>query len=523
MFRAIIIDDEQHICNLIKMLGDWNSLSIEITGTFYDAEDAFQFILTEKPDIIITDIKMPVYDGLELIRLTRAADIDSAFIIISGYRHFEYAHQAMQFGIVDYLLKPVNAEELNNTLKKICQNLSGLQARASEKLTYNLMMAERRHIHHQTLLKDLSRHTLTADSLEAFNAAYSTSFQYERFRILLMNTSVPQLHISNQSFQNKIADLLQGVFTGETMAFSIPDSRGIFCLINYPPSRSVTIFDDISRFYNNCAALTDIYGSFDLSAGVGDEAVSLSSLETSYLTSIDYERLKLILGWNRIISQLSSSFKADGPIMCPDKSLKNLQLYLECFNTDGIIQWFETLQIQLQEQTFPDIHELYQIRDQILKLMETLFADDADTAELTIQTNCARTIPEFILKLRKYILFIVSEAVSARNELELLPIRQAKEYIKTNYMKSITLEDVAEFVTYNPSYFSTSFKKHTGQTFSDYLTEVRITEAKHLLKTSQLSIIEIAECTGYHDSKYFRKIFKKLTGIKPSDYRKLYL
>lgn len=524
MFQAIIIDDEPKICNLIQMLGDWNTLSVEIIATFCDSEDALQFILTHKPDIVITDIKMPVYDGLELIEHTRSAGIHCAFIIISGYRHFEYAHKAMQFGIVDYLLKPLNEEELNKTLAKICQNLISKKMENDKETTYHNLLAEKHHNQRSTLLKDLDKNNLKAEELSAFNTAYSTDCIYENFRVLLLNTSLPQLHISNSSFQSKIEDIAQLVFAERTFAFTISDSRGIFCFINYSSLKSNTISNDISRFFNHIGALSDIYGSFALSLGVGNEVPSLLFLRESYLNAIVYEKTKLVLGWNRILSYLPDCLNTCGESSSAvsGKELKNLQIYLEALNTDNIKLWFDTWRTALAKYEFPDIPALYQTREKILAVVAQLFPELSDNNEIKIQTNCARNVPDFIGKLQKYILSAVESRIIENTQLELLPIRQAKEYIKSCYYMPITLEEVAAVIKYNPSYFSTVFKKHTGQNFSEYLIEVRIEEAKHLLRTSQLNIIEISEKIGYSDSKYFRKLFKKLTGIKPSDYRKLY-
>lgn len=522
MYRAIIIDDEPKICNLIQMVGNWNALSIEVTATFCDSEDALAFILSQRPDIIITDIKMPVYDGLELIRMTREAGIDSAFIIISGYRHFEYAHQAMQFGIVDYLLKPVDQDELNATLGKICRNLTARRDEDIEKAVYNSLLAEKRQRQHYMLLKDLSQHKLAVENLTAFNAAYLTEFAHDCFRVLLLNTSIPQLHLSNASFQSKIESIALQTFTEHASVITVPASMGIFCFINYPASKSAVIFDDISRFFYSCTALSDIYGSFALSMGAGNEAASLSLLENSYLKAIEYEQAKLVLGWNRILSYLPESFAAPKPALVTDKELKNLHIYLNSLNPDGILQWFLHWQQQLAKDSFPDLKELYGNRDKILDFINMGFSDSEESESILMQTNCARNISDFITKLQNYVLTVVNAKITENSQIESLPIRQAKEYIKTHFHMSVTLEEVAEVVGYNPAYFSSSFKKYTGQNFSEYLTEVRIEEAKHLLKTSQLGIAEISEQAGYSDCKYFRKIFKKTVGIKPNDYRKLY-
>ena len=225
---------KKKICRLIEMLGDWDRLGIEICGVFYDGEDALEYILADAPDIVITDIKMPVYDGLELIEKTREAGIDSSFVIISGYRHFEYAYRSMQFGIVDYLLKPVDSENLNHTLEKICRNLESRRVEELEKADYRTLLREKTVQSHQRLLGDLKEGHVSGDTLDAFNSHYLTDFAPGRFRVLLLHTSLPQLHLSSSSFLSHAEEIAQDVFGTRGRTLTLQNPYGIFCLLNYP-------------------------------------------------------------------------------------------------------------------------------------------------------------------------------------------------------------------------------------------------------------------------------------------------
>ena len=119
MYKLLISDDENRICKLIKNLIDWDSLGIEITGMANDGMTAYHMAQETKPDIIITDIKMPDVDGLELIKMIRELGLEVDFIIISGYRQFDYAQQAIRYGVEDYIVKPINEKELISIVEKI--------------------------------------------------------------------------------------------------------------------------------------------------------------------------------------------------------------------------------------------------------------------------------------------------------------------------------------------------------------------------------------------------------------------
>ncbi len=522
MYSAIIVDDEEKICKLIQMLGNWEELSIEITGIFCNGEDALEKILTDQPDIVITDIKMPVYDGLELIEKTRDAGIESSFIIISGYRHFEYAYRSMQFGIVDYLLKPVNKDDLNHTLKKVCQNLKLRQEAEHEKSVYQALLREKQVQRNFALLSDLETASIAKNTLAEFNSHYQTSFSFPHFRVLLLNTTLPQLHLSNASFQNHVEDIARQLFSDDCSALALQNFHGIFCLVNYSHSKSLVIHDQISRFFNTLCSLTDIFGVFSLSLGAGGETDNLSQLPQSYQQAVSYVQAKLTLGWDKIISYLPDQLSSCPEHLVGEKELKSLRNCLDLHNIVSIQQWFEDWKSDLSKYPVLNPAALYAARGKILDIITNHFPDIAETDDIIMWTDCAKNLPDFITKLQDFTSSVVAQKLAELNAAEVLPIRQAKEYIAQFYANPITLEEIARHVNYNPAYFSAAFKKHTGQNFSDYLTEFRIDKAKELLRTTQLSVIEISRQVGYNDNKYFRKLFKKVTGIKPSDYKKLY-
>ena len=127
MWKVIIADDEKLICRLVQALVDWNSLGMEIVGTAENGPEALEFVKNLKPDILITDIRMPGCDGLELIKQTRSLSPDMEIVIISGYAHFEYAQTAISYGVGNYLLKPIKQNELLETLTKIAKRLENRQ------------------------------------------------------------------------------------------------------------------------------------------------------------------------------------------------------------------------------------------------------------------------------------------------------------------------------------------------------------------------------------------------------------
>lgn len=144
MLKAIIADDEQKICQLIQKLIKWDEIGIEIVGTANNGLDAFELIFKHQPDIVITDIRMPGLNGLELIKKVKEHHLSPSFIIISGYRHFEYAHNALKYGVEDYLLKPIKKDELVATLVKISEHILLTSGRLENELRMKSILANNR-------------------------------------------------------------------------------------------------------------------------------------------------------------------------------------------------------------------------------------------------------------------------------------------------------------------------------------------------------------------------------------------
>lgn len=133
MLKVLIADDEIKVCQLILHLIDWKAIGLEVAGIVNNGKSAYQFICEKSPDIVITDIRMPNYDGIELIRRSKEQFPDIYFIIISGYSQFEYAHNAIKYGVEDYLLKPLKKKELQSTLNKIIEKHNAITTIASER------------------------------------------------------------------------------------------------------------------------------------------------------------------------------------------------------------------------------------------------------------------------------------------------------------------------------------------------------------------------------------------------------
>ncbi|MDR1192736.1 MAG: AraC family transcriptional regulator [Peptococcaceae bacterium] len=521
VYRAIIADDEEKARNLILTLGKWEALGIEVVDQCADGEEAWDSIMRLRPDIAITDIRMPAHDGLELARLAGEAGIETRFIIISGYRHFEYAYTALKYSVTDYLLKPIDEDNLNAALGKIIASLRDAQAQRRESADYARLLEKKVERARGELLEALGAGTWQNDDLASFNAEYGASFDTGVYRALLLNTSQSMLHGESFPFGRQLEDILRTVFIGWCRHFVIPDPRGFFIFVNYSPPNADRLGKALSALIGKTRALGDIYGSFSVAVGVGDPVPSLARLPESFAAALLHEAAKQALGWDKAVFALPTTLaKPEAPPLTA-QMLRELDGALDTLDGGRVDEWFARW-AENDLAGMPGARALWEAREALAERLAVLGAPEPSRRELAIEAGRALDIGKMREALHEAYSRTLRERLEERNQAEGRPIRLAKQYIQRHYASPLTLEDVAGHVGFSPAYFSTLFKKGAGQSFGDYLIQTRLSQAKTLLKETDRAVDEIAGQVGYMDSKYFRKLFKKTTGMKPSEYRKLY-
>jgi len=521
MLKAIIIDDEIHVCNLILALGHWDDLGIEVVAVCHDGEDGLNSIYKTKPDIIITDIRMPVFSGMDLVRLTKEAEINAQFIIISGYKQFEYVQSAIKMDVADYLLKPICEDELNSTLQKVVDIVLANARHEQENQEYTKLLEVHTRSCQNTLLEDLQEKRFSASDFSGFNQQYQTHFIEGYLQVVLINTSLLDLHQANVSFEKKIREMVFELFNNWSLFLVIPSVRGYFLILNYSCVEVNHIPHAIADLQRHITALADIYGDFDISIGVGTAVESINLLPLSFQSAVSFESAKILLGWGSVIYHLPPALTKHGIEILKSDLLRHLSILLETLDVSGISVWFDQWGIYLNTGPIA-LSDILDAQDKLIDMLQSADLSAYVINDIRIESYRFKNINAMVLAFRNYFLQAVQSKLAEKDREESRPIRIARQFILQKYSEAITLEIVAAKVGLSPTYFSTVFKQSTGQGFTEYLTDVRINSAKNLLRSSSMNIQEISEAIGFTDSKYFRKLFKKVTGLRPSEYRKLY-
>lgn len=518
MLKVLLADDEHKIMQLIEHLVDWDSLSMEIVARADNGLDALVLAKEYQPDIIITDIRMPGLDGLELISAVKDELPSVEVIIISGYRHFEYAQTALKFGVSDYLLKPIKREELNKTLEKIAKKSGHRKTDEKQKTRDSSSLR-------QIFIRDM------VHGYRIENAAdYHIRLEKEELAFLVAKMDGDVLAIqSNMDFimEKGVLDLCREIhdLVGEIEVY-VEDSY-IYSVINFDSSNRENIYKALRRFLESMKAKEHILKGLRTTIAFGLGVWNVSDLGKSLYNAKLWVEERIVQGTNQVYM---GERKKDQVFSDSDLFLEyhqKVENVMESLDVDELEMVLLTMQNQLRKENISG-HDIMQMCKQICNqvllfaarnrifLMENTM--DTFNQALDRHGDIDAVLNCMILEVTKIYASIAKQKKMEDNR----PIRMAKNYIKEHFNESITLEEVSEVVGLAPTYLSNVFKKETGHTFLEFVQQKRMEVAKELLKTTTLSIARIGEKVGYGDVRYFTKIFMKNTGLKPNEYRKLY-
>lgn len=538
--QVLIADDEIKVCQLITHLVDWQLLGLEVAGVVNDGKAAYQFICDNKPDIVITDIRMPNYDGIELVRRAKELYPEMHFIIISGYSHFEYAQSAIKYGVEDYLLKPLKKKELEGTLRKIIEKNFALEQIASEKEELQSMIIHAEEKARKNLLADMIMNPGGIEqpfSIEMANREYHCRFVQGCFAIMKLQPFLPAEAVDDAAYAlllPKLEDMAAERLSTccEEIVTSIIDNA-VLIIINMKEHDLTEAKRQLCKMKNDVSNLREIFLEVRLVTGISSVTDDMGKLP-GRIQEADIAILNRISEQGKNIFEYSDYKSAGIPVsdLVDHKFRSALLGSLEILDMEGIAEKLQSLSYKFKPYSFDGklIFECYMELVSIFQFGVKNFGmrnfdiefDFPDENWFRKKYNLYMTVQEVFDGLLGNISQLFGKFEESRKMADYKPIRLAKQYINENYNKPLTLESVSARIGFNPAYFSTLFKKETGKNFSEYIMEVRIQNAKQLLIQTSRNVDDIAVEVGYSDLKYFSKLFKKITGLNPSEYRKLY-
>lgn len=492
MLRLIIVDDEKIIRDSISQLVDWAGLGIQLIGTCKDGVEAYNMIIDEYPDIVITDIKMPGLNGLELIERSKEIDSSIEFVILSGYQEFEFAKKAMQFGVQYYLLKPCCESEIYEVIEKVkktCKKKKDLQAIHSEHEELKIKMeslAIKEGIIESITTANLTETVKHLDRERPSTPLYQISIYY-----LLIDHIPLFLHKAVEYLKPHTINLM--LYVENTLIIILPHSNDI----------------DYKLLRTNLENIT-----------YSNQPVNLSSFGQCF-SSLGYLVNELIPRLKRYSKiYLVNEHNAIQEIYNYASAFENVQLLLQyCEHDIGLFK--KELRNTFKMLKEVELARIYSFR-LFIGLQKYKSAQNmndnlvSNYFQKLITLGTSNEILEFTMD----VAITLSNSSNAETHYKSF-ILKTMEYVKEHMSdQNLSLKSIAENCLFmNVDYVSRAFSKETGEKFSTYLTNIRMEKAKYLLHYSdEEKIYIVAEQVGCGNPQYFSQIFKKSVGVSPTTY-----
>lgn len=532
----LIVDDEKSIRNGLKNGIDWDSYGIEVIQTAKDGEEAFHIIQEYQPDIVITDIRMPVCDGLSLIEKTIQNKIRVSFIIISGFDDFTYAQKAMKFGVTSYLLKPIKKGYLEEEILLTSQKIREWQAEhvnktvATRKIkqgnialkqSFLLSLLQSQYSSVLEVKKEIERHQL---ALFFDNPTIILVFSYEE---ALAKKELGSLWDNVILFKDSVINII-GEILGENKNEIITDANNNIIVFLQKPFKSVNKEKFLQRICQRIISLVMEYYNVSMYASIGNEVNGLLEVLESYRSALEYLSYRMyedgqMVYDNTVLAkeQPPDSFASTRNNMAlVDAIYLSDKETIKSFTND----FFDSLfYIKFPPPNFIRgmcMYLIINVQKELAAYINTgeSLMEQSDYAYIN-KLNSLQGIKEWTINLFfKYSDYISEHKNMQRDDV----IEKVKRYINEHIYEKITAEDVAEHIHLSEKYFMNYFKEKTNENFKSYILDLKMGKAKELLKQGNKSITEIAHRIGYTDYRGFNRIFKKHTGQTPSEFQEKY-
>ncbi|MFC4598686.1 response regulator transcription factor [Cohnella hongkongensis] len=512
----MIVDDEVIIRNGLCTVIDWKELGLELVPPAASAEEALERIPEERPDILLTDIRMSGMDGIELAKEVKAALPDAEVIILTGYDDFSYAQQALRGGVTDYLLKTSRPEEIIKAALKAKQNI--VEKR-------ELLRQERRQLdelNKQTLMKLLNKALPEAGAAE-----------FDRIRDWLRRRGDGRFDGGGAARVAIVSASGWGGQRFEDLLIGAVDNMMnelLTCITLADRERLVVVLREEAEAGGEAAlprALKRVGQILkcETFAAIGSPTNRFEEWPESYAEAERIYSFKGLIGGSGLFSSEDLKGRTGGRTLCSDQEEAELSAILMSGDATGLRHWTNrTVRAQVENPTATPATLQAYLRSVVLAGFRWL--ERTRTGEAASpQTPHLPADPVYdwggrpedeVFKSLSAVMAAYREAMD-RNRFSY--IRKAIDYIREHLDQPLSLQQVAGFVHSNPNHFSEVFKRETGMTYLEFVTRERMRKAAEMLHGTPIKVAEIAHRVGYVDIKYFTQQFKKHTGKTPSEYR----
>jgi len=526
MYNIMLVDDEDIFREAIRDTFPWKLLGLNVIGTAGDGLQALEMVKKNVPDIILSDIRMPFMNGIELAGEVKKIYPKVRVILLSAYEDFKYAQEAIRYGARDYLLKPLKEDHLKETLFRITRELDEEKSANESGLYKDNFISFRR----ETLLKNILKGVyLDRDSIIRNVDEVDLSFLNKNVRVAVCSHDLSYDSYTEQKYREFFIKKLPGLFKDYKLPFLLYNDYIVFFLNDTASISKNTALDVLQSFKDIIEENSAVESKKQelLTIGVGNQYSGLEMISHSYTEAVYAYNCKYFKGMGSIIFFQDINQRYYSAL--DDNKLQEL--------TESLIRNVflnNTRDITCQVHEFFSIVEQtggYSVNDIQIKCIEIMLAISMKMKEKSLNINSLNkkeavdiiqtmdTVTDLKYWFENKLREISDEITNMNRDNANWFINKAKEYVEKNFADRISVDEISNYLHINSNYFSGSFKKLTGQNFTEYVNVIRIQKAKELIAKSGYRIKEIAGIVGFDNFSYFCTVFKKVTGVSPLEYK----
>ena len=521
MYKVLLADDEPMALEMLKYVLDWNGIGFTICGSCSNGREVIEAIDTYQPDVVITDIRMPVMDGLDMIGYVREhGKEDTIFIVVSGYGEFEYAKKAMQYAVKYYLQKPVFEEEIYEIIIEVKEQLDkSFRDRESSRMYDKAALVG---VLSNIMLGNANEENIS--SLKNFIDKDTITMGWSCIVIEFEGSKQEETSEKSKSTRLKIRKALDKIVESNSGIFVLEQSSNHFVVLislknqKYQENRIKSIAEEIYQ-----SLISVVLSGYTV--GVGEPVMDINVVKHSYAGAVVALNYRFYTGLNSLIfykeiKEKKFNFEFNDIFMSnkileavEETDVKKIKSMIS-----EVFEYFE------EHRVHPDIVRMF-TSNTISKINDLLNKSEVNTKALikkhTIGDLKAHEITMHTLR-KFFEAFCLAGCEQFKKESTVKVgdnIVKIEAFIKENYKKNITIRELSEHVYMHPAYLGQLFIRNFGIGFNEYIHKMRIEEGKRLIDGTNLKNNEIAHALGYSSYNSFLLKFQKYTGMKPTEFR----
>lgn len=525
LYKVMLVDDEEAVRQAIARKLDWEAIGFEVIATAENGEEALELAEKLSPDVVMTDIMMPFMDGLTLCRKMKESQRNIRIVIFSGFDEFEYAREAIKLEVEEYILKPIDSEELRNVFLRIKKNLDAEidEKRNHEKLYeyYQKSLP----VMKEQFMAGLLEGKISDELIEEMNESYEVNLDAPFYSVAVFRADMGEQAMERRSLINlSLKQIIDENTKKRTdfRSFLYLDLVAVIMLLE----EAAEVKKEIQEMNQICKEANRLL-EVNVTAGIGQAVTGLGNLAVSYQGAVDAVDYRVLLEPNQAIYIRDIQPAPSRDFVLDDQDIQKVTKAVKLGRQHEVREAVEELMGKFKHSNI-SLHRyqvaMMELVTELLKLgrsyhlnLEEIFGGNMDFYQEIAKFDSLDSLGEWLynvcMKFRSLIRQVQTDSTKLLTE-------KAKQFIQENYADSnLSVEILSNYLNVSAAYFSTIFKKETGQSFVMYLTNVRMEAALELLNNTQEKTYVIAGEVGYTEPNYFSYVFRKKYGMSPTKYR----